>query len=305
MKAMILTTAAALIIAGATHASAFAGFPSYLRTKRALDASKTPEATHSPAPAAPRTEKQRTEAVKIAITRAIETGAPLYNAGNVAGCVAAYESAARELMKSGDTRDLHRALLVEALVDGTKDSDRAWLIRRAFDRIHADLAFKPIQEASMPEGFPKAGPVGTVRVKEYPRYRAARASDGRSSFWMLFRHIKKNDVKMTAPVEMTMDESMRQKNMAFLYESPTQGRSGADGAVKVLDLEPVKVLSIGIRGRRTADEMKRARSLLEAALVGSGYERSGDFRVMGYNSPMVPGARQYWEVQIPVVATSR
>ena len=54
---------------------------------------------------------------------------------------------------------------------------------------------------------------------------------------------------MTAPVEMTMDENLREQDMAFLYERPTQGKAGERGDVDVLDKEAVTVLSIGMRGR--------------------------------------------------------
>ena len=68
-----------------------------------------------------------------------------------------------------------------------------------------------INEANLPRGFPTPGPVGTVTVKNYPAYRAAvvREDNGQgeqaqqnSMFSVLFKHIKKNDIPMTAPVEM-------------------------------------------------------------------------------------------------------
>ena len=64
-----------------------------------------------------------------------------------------------------------------------------------------------ISEAKLPEGFPQPGPVGSVIVKEYPAYRLARTRAGGGDggmFMRLFRHIERNDVKMTAPVEMTL-----------------------------------------------------------------------------------------------------
>ena len=32
----------------------------------------------------------------------------------------------------------------------------------------------------------------------------------------------------------------------------------------------------------------------------AGDERAGAWRVMGYNSPMVSGAKRFWELQVPV-----
>ena len=66
-----------------------------------------------------------------------------------------------------------------------------------------------IREAELPDGFPDPGPAGKVIVKEYPAYRLARfaALQGQPAsqngmFWPLFQHIKRNDIAMTAPVEM-------------------------------------------------------------------------------------------------------
>ena len=151
----------------------------------------------------------------------------------------------------------------------------------------------------MPTGFPGPGPVGRVVIKEYPQYRAARAEGGRA-FWTLFNHIKENEVAMTAPVEMTMDAGMRMQDMAFLYEKTTQGSAGEQGDVAVLDLEPRKVLSVGLRGRRNAADLERAKQVLQAQLDASGLEAAGPWRVLGYNSPMVPQAQQFWELQVPI-----
>ena len=141
-------------------------------------------------------------------------------------------------------------------------------------------------------------------MKEYPRYRAARAEGG-NSFWTLFRHIKKNDVQMTAPVEMTMNDDMRQTDMAFLYEGPDQGEAGRDGMVAVLDLEPITVLSIGIRGMRNQSEIARAKAAIEARAERQGFAPAGNWRTMGYNSPMVPAAKRYWELQLPVIRATQ
>jgi hypothetical protein len=52
--------------------------------------------------------------------------------------------------------------------------------------------------------------VGTVVIKEYPSYRMARfaAREGQSAnqdqmFGPLFKHIKRNDIAMTAPVQIS------------------------------------------------------------------------------------------------------
>jgi hypothetical protein len=176
------------------------------------------------------------------------------------------------------------------------------------------LSFKPIIEAPLPLGFPEPGPVGVVVVKEYPAYRAARSSmrtgwtGQNSAFNNLFRHITSNDVKMTAPVEMTYDSSngsnalSNPATMMFLYERPDQGTTGAAGAVEVVDFPAVTVISIGIRGVDTIEKRRDAIKRLEAYLESNvdRLERAGEVRYMGYNSPFVLPTMRFAEIQIPV-----
>jgi hypothetical protein len=248
--------------------------------------------------AAPASGHSVTELLQTAIRR----GVPIFNRGDHAGTARIYEAAARTALKMDHEAlgPMHRHVLESGLTKHARnDSERAWNLRHAFDRVLADLAFEPFMEAPLPEGFPAPGPVGRVVLKEYPRYRAARA-EGRNSFWTLFRHIKKNDVQMTAPVEQTMNDDMREVDMAFLYEEPDQGVAGMDGKVRVLDHEPLTVLSIGMRGGRDAEMVQRAKTWIEERLAAEGLKRAGDWRLLGYNSPMVPASKRFWELQLPV-----
>lgn len=245
--------------------------------------------------------------IRAAIHAAIDKGVPLFNAGDAAACAEIYHETALSLTRqgAGAVSDLARQQL-SAAVEATypSDSKRAWALREAFDTVLDDLAFEPTMEAALPQGFPAPGAVGYVVRKQYPRYRAARAEGGGQgmTFWTLFQHIKQNNVEMTAPVEMSMDQDMKMRDMAFLYESPEQGRSGAQGRVHVLDLDRVEVLSIGMRGRRSDDALRQARALVEMRMQELGLQASGSWRVLGYNSPMVATSRQYWELQVPVVS---
>ena len=64
--------------------------------------------------------------------------------------------------------------------------------------------------AKLPAGFPAPGPVGEIIIKEYPAYRIARIRRGEGGvagspnvmFRRPFNYIKRNDIRMTAPVEM-------------------------------------------------------------------------------------------------------
>jgi hypothetical protein len=182
-----------------------------------------------------------------------------------------------------------------------------------------DAAPRPmvISEAKLPDGFPKPGPVGTVIVKEYPGYRLARTRSARGDdgmFMKLFRHIERNDVKMTAPVEMTLPaagggEGEAGSAMAFLYADPAIGSPGpdpADGDVVVEDVPAMTVASVGVRGgygpKTFARGMEEVRGWLRDHPE---WEAAGPPRALAYNSPFVPGMLKYAEVQIPVTAANR
>lgn len=165
--------------------------------------------------------------------------------------------------------------------------------------------FKPTIEAEMPQGFPGHTPVGTIEVKTYPAYRKASAA-GATAFWKLFAHISSNDIAMTAPVEITYgqpDEQQRgESSMAFLYGRPDMGEAGPKGLVEVDDVQAMTVVSIGVRGAHTTAAVEEARRQLRTWLDerADEYRAAGPLRVMGYNSPMVPAERRFFEVQIPV-----
>jgi hypothetical protein len=169
------------------------------------------------------------------------------------------------------------------------------------------LAFKPLLEASLPEGFPHPTPLGEIEIKRYPAYRMAQAdTSGSSAFWALFGHIKREGIAMTAPVQMDYaaqaGAAAEQQSMAFLYGNPELGEPADDGSVRVVDVLPMTVVSVGVRGVTAADSVAAARDKLEQWLEANRdrYLADGPIRVMGYNSPFVPAERRYFEVQIPI-----
>ena len=171
------------------------------------------------------------------------------------------------------------------------------------------LKFEPLMEAPMPDGFPKPAHVGEIRVQAYPSYRLAKTKmtliEG-AAFWTLFNHIKQEEIAMTSPVEMTFktgrNESLSKTSMAFMYRSTAQGTSGTAGRVDVVDVPAELSVSIGVRGKTTDKRVLEAKRRLEKWLAEhkAEYESVGSLRVMGYNSPFVPDAKQFSEVQIPV-----
>lgn len=200
------------------------------------------------------------------------------------------------------TTDLAKFSLVCVLISGV------WALTghsSPANDTQADSEFVPIKEAELPDGFPPYTPVGRIEVKHYPAARKA-VADGVGRFWSLFRHINQHNVAMTAPVEMQFGSPQqplgREQSMAFFYERPDQGVPGAFRRVVVSDEEPITVVSIGCRGRRSSETVETARKqLLQWIREHSDrYETAGPLRVMGYNSPFVPTSKQFYEVQIPI-----
>jgi hypothetical protein len=194
----------------------------------------------------------------------------------------------------------------QARADRLKDDEKAaGVLRTALAEARDTLAFEPLREAELPEGFPGPTSVGEVRLKSYPAYRLARTSMAGSqgtAFWTLFGHIQKNKIAMTAPVEMTCGgKSSSRTAMAFLYRSTSLGKPGKDGKVEVEDVPAGSAVSIGVRGEMTEARIAQARKRLESWFdAHPEYASISPVRVMGYNSPFVPAARRYWEVEIPV-----
>jgi hypothetical protein len=170
-----------------------------------------------------------------------------------------------------------------------------------------------IGEAKLPAGFPPPGPVGQVITKTYPAHRLARTrtAAGRDDgmFMKLFRHIERNDIAMTAPVEMTLrgaDEGERpaEAAMAFVYARPDIGTPGpdpADPAVVVEEVPETIVASLGVRGgygeRTFAAGLVEVRAWLTEHPE---WREAGPPRALAYNSPFVPGILKYGEVQVPI-----
>ncbi len=176
-----------------------------------------------------------------------------------------------------------------------------------------------VKSAATPEGWPKATPVGEIEVKTYPEYRAAAVDaadveDGTQSqmFMSLFRHISRNDIAMTTPVDMAYAQAPdsatpKMSSMAFLYRTQDLGPTGTDGAVRIVDVEPRTYASLGVRGDYTRQRYERGVAALQGWLAGQDeWTATGPPRYLGYNGPFVPTFFRYGEVQVPVdVAAER
>jgi hypothetical protein len=209
-----------------------------------------------------------------------------------------------------------------------------------------------VREAPLPDGWPTLTPVGEVEVKDYPATRAAivtqtplpdsdpEASDTTaaenpdamtatdqnpaddtpqrdmdSMFMTLFKHIKSNEIAMTAPVDMGYreadptqpDAEPAQVSMAFLYRHTGLGTAGPDGEVTVTDAPARTYASIGVRGKYTDERFAEHLKTLDAWLAeyADTWAPDGPPRYLGYNSPFIPGFMRYGEVQRPVKPAAR
>jgi len=184
-------------------------------------------------------------------------------------------------------------------------------IQTELSRIQESMTFQRISEAPLPVGFPEPTQLHYIEVKKLPGYRLAKTGmkgNQNGPFMTLFQHIKRNDIAMTAPVEMghaSAQPDARETSMAFLYRKPDMGSTGTDKGdsnVKVVDVPTMTVVSIGCRGNMKAEQVEQAAKRLRTWLEehDQQYEIAGPLRTLGYNSPFIPGFQRYFEVQIPV-----
>ncbi|MBL9164684.1 MAG: heme-binding protein [Planctomycetaceae bacterium] len=192
----------------------------------------------------------------------------------------------------------------ETLANLAASTDDAAQLRAKLNKVQDELAFQPLREAELPAGFPTFTPPGVIELKTYPVHRRAVANE----FFALFGHITRNKIAMTAPVRMEYghadDGKLKQESMAFYYGDPQTGSVGVDGdddSVKTVEAGEQTVVALGQRGRWNRDVVaageRRLRAWLEA---NPDYTAKGDVILMGYNSPMTPTARQFFEIQLPV-----
>jgi SOUL heme-binding protein len=217
--------------------------------------------------------------------------------------------ASEKVIASCKDNFMARDILVKATKDISKIEDiakQADILRTGLLEVLVILTFKPRVEAPVPAGFPAPTPVGVVEIKKLPVYRMAKVANsgmGGNNFFTLFNHIKKNNIEMTAPVEMTMAEKngkYTESSMAFLYQETTLGKVGPQGNVAVLDTTECTVVSVGMRGSPSSENIESARRWLleKIKTTPQAYEIAGELKVMGYNSPFMPEKLRYYEVQL-------
>ncbi|MHC4985002.1 MAG: heme-binding protein [Planctomycetota bacterium] len=205
-------------------------------------------------------------------------------------------------------------ILTEALAaaDAVAEPERPDILRGALSRAREARSFEPLSESPLPDGWPEPSLPGLIRIKRYPVSRAAwvEQRDGQNGqFRILFRHIQRQQIAMTAPVIMGYDRATADdpeamtgsESMAFLYRSEDQNEAGQFGPVTVRDDPPLTMVSVGVQGGYTTDNFRRAAAQLTDWLAERPqWQVAGPPRVLAYNSPFVIGPLKYAEVQIPV-----
>lgn len=207
-------------------------------------------------------------------------------------------------------------ILAQALEDAAKipSEGQAAALQEARKRAAEARSFKIVEESPLPADWPKPSLPGLIRIKTYPPVRSAwvRAPENRDGqFMVLFRHIQSQQIAMTAPVVMEYSDAAgkdpsqmgRAESMAFLYRRTDQGKSGQYGAVAVEDDQPLKVVSLGLKGSYSESSFRDALEKLQQWLEAHPkWQAAGPPRVLAYNSPFLLWWMKYSEVQIPVAA---
>jgi len=174
------------------------------------------------------------------------------------------------------------------------------------------------QEAPLPEGFPPPSEPGKVVEKTYPVLRSYSAT-GAGSFMKCFGYLSVKQHKMTAPVVMECkpgaDPSKRLptdgmpvpiERMHFLLENNSLDEPKTVGPVRVGDMPSVRVLSIAFQGESNPEAVKKGQAAIEAQLKAMpGVVRAGEYRILGYNSPMLARSKNFWELQLPIEIEAR
>jgi hypothetical protein len=182
----------------------------------------------------------------------------------------------------------------------------------------ANLPEGYVEEAPLPEGFPPPSEPGKVVEKSYPLLRSYSAT-GSGSFMKCFGYLSLKRHKMTAPVVMECKPNsdpgkhdpgdeipVSIERMHFLLEQNSLDEPKVVGPIKVADMPSMRVLSIAFRGDTTPKAMKVGQTAIESRLKEmANTERVGDYRILGYNSPMLERSKKLWELQLPIAEKSK
>ncbi len=222
----------------------------------------------------------------------------------------------RYRMLLNDTRRSLSQIKTEAVEADADTEARVGRIRDQLKKMAEQMRFQPQPGAGSVAGFPPPTPLGEIEIKRYPGYRSAvtpleqpSSQSDSPSFERLYRHLQKNQIAMTSPVEISYrysSGSLEQSAMAFLFPAGENGEIEKVDAVEIVDNRPCRVLSIGIRGPLDAGAVERAVEQLaeHSVKLTALFETDKSPRVFAYHSPSVPKEEQFFEVQLELQDTN-
>jgi hypothetical protein len=155
------------------------------------------------------------------------------------------------------------------------------------------------------EAMHEKTPVGEIKVLQLPARTALEANTGQSYFSennglfrTLFRYISKHDLSMTTPVEAEIEPG----RMRFFVggKDANKSRPSTD-SVTVKELEPMRVLAIGIRGSYDEENFRENRDLLLQWIdEQTTYKRAGEPYAVYWDGPYVPWFLKRSEIHLPI-----
>jgi hypothetical protein len=155
------------------------------------------------------------------------------------------------------------------------------------------------------EAMHEKTPVGEIKVLQLPARTALEANTGPSYFSennglfrTLFRYISKHDLSMTTPVEAEIEPG----RMRFFVggKDANKSRPSTD-SVTVKELEPMRVLAIGIRGSYDEENFRENRDLLLQWIdEQTTYKRAGEPYAVYWDGPYVPWFLKRSEIHLPI-----
>ena len=188
-----------------------------------------------------------------------------------------------------------------------------FLIDLLFVRISFLFTF-PALLANLPlmgyEAMHEKTPVGEIKVLELPKRIALEAkspqgyfSENNGLFRTLFRYISQHDLSMTTPVEAEIEPG---KMRFFVGEKDAAKKRPNTGNVEVINLDPITVVAIGIRGSYNSENfLKHEKLLLEWIDTNPDYETSGTAYAVYWDGPFIPWLLKRSEVHLPIRSSQK
>ena len=153
-------------------------------------------------------------------------------------------------------------------------------------------------------------PVGEFRIIELPTRIALEAkstqgyfSENNGLFRTLFGYISEHDLSMTTPVEAEIEPG---KMRFFVGEKDAAKKRPNTGKVEVINLDPITVVAIGIRGSYNIENFQNHEKLLLTWIdENPDYEISGSAYAVYWDGPFIPWLLKRSEVHLPIRSSQK